>query len=145
MTENNNITNQTEAKLHLLKKCKYDLAIDMNSKLVKQLTRGRDMVLFRVNGEQTSVPAALVKTFTNINSNNVTLDSKYNIHEVNSLFEILQNPMPMRRSYSRLSGLETSKQSSEHDGVSSEIRYARSRDISCQINAVIHISKQKCL
>lgn len=93
MTDISELTriNDTEATLHLFKKLKYDLAIFICSKLMQLIKNSKDKVVFNVGGEQKAFPASLVRTFTNIKSNQVTINDKYDIQEIINLFEILLN------------------------------------------------------
>lgn len=83
--------NKTEATLHLFKKLKYDLAIYICSKLMPLIKNSKEKVVFNVKGENRAYPASLVRTFTNIKTNHVSLNDKYDIQELMNLFEILLN------------------------------------------------------
>jgi hypothetical protein len=93
MTDISELTriNKTQATLHLFKKLKYDLAIFICSKLMQLIKNSKDKVVFNVGGEQRAFPTTLVRTFTNIKSNHVSLNDKYDIQEIMNLFDILLN------------------------------------------------------
>lgn len=82
---------EEEAILHLFTKTKYNLAIDVCSKLTQNIKQEREKVVFQIGKEQTTIPASLVRMFTNIKSNQIILSDKYHIQEVMNLFEILIN------------------------------------------------------
>ena len=80
---------EDEAKLHLFKKLKYDMAIQEWKQLIQITTQSKDRVTFYVGKGQCSYPAVLVRTFTNIRSSGVRVSDKYSLQEIKSLFEII--------------------------------------------------------
>lgn len=92
MSDKKKSLNQDEATLHLFKKIKYDVAIQIASKAIQYLKQNsKDKIVFSVGKEQQAYPAALVKLFANVKSSSVRLPEKYNLLELMNLFEILTN------------------------------------------------------
>jgi hypothetical protein len=81
----------TEATNRLFTKLKYDIGIEISSKLIQSLKQSKDRVVFYVGKEQKSYPAAIVKMFTNVKTNHVKIQPKYSVQELMNVFEILMN------------------------------------------------------
>ncbi|KAH3860415.1 hypothetical protein DPMN_023315 [Dreissena polymorpha] len=81
----------TEATNRLFTKLKYDIGIEISSKLIQALKQSKDRVVFYVGKEQRSYPAAIVKMFTNVKTNHVKIQPKYSVQELMNVFEILMN------------------------------------------------------
>ncbi|KAH3714024.1 hypothetical protein DPMN_073827 [Dreissena polymorpha] len=80
-----------EATNRLFTKLKYDIGIQITSRLIQSLKQSKDRVLFYVGKEQRSYPAAIVKMFTHVKANHVKIPLNYSVQELMNVFEILMN------------------------------------------------------
>ncbi|KAH3747989.1 hypothetical protein DPMN_182425 [Dreissena polymorpha] len=80
-----------EATNRLFTKLKYDIGIQITSKLIQSLKQSKERVLFYVGKEQRSYPATIVKMFTNVMANHVKIPLNYSVQELMNVVEILMN------------------------------------------------------
>jgi hypothetical protein len=85
-----NRVTDAEATNRLFTKLKYDVGIEITSKLIQSLKQSKDRVVFYVGKEQRSYPATLVKLFTNVKTNHFKI-TNYSVQELMNVFEILMN------------------------------------------------------
>ena len=85
------LTNRNEATLHLFERIKGDNAIIICQKMIDVFKSDKETVIFTDGKNKQSYPASMVRAFTNISSNLVTIPERYELLDVTFLFSILLN------------------------------------------------------
>lgn len=88
---NVNSKSEEQATQHLFTKMKYNLGVNITSKLIGQLRDSKERIVFIAGKHQHSYPAIIVRSLTNVKSNVVHLPEKYSIEELKTIFEIVMN------------------------------------------------------